>query len=303
MFENLFSKAGLSLERLRTFAEIVEAQGFTAAARGDPTRQSQISRQLRELEEYFGVELVSRGRGRFALTPAGKALHELVRSQFNALEDLRKTCDDQPVEISLGAGESLLQWLVLPRLARVREKLPKVVWTLQNLQTEEIVARLADGRTDLGILRSEAVPKSLRSVPLGKLEFALFVPKGLLDESSPSDIGKLLGQLPLAVLEGHSQLNEVLQDSARKTGVGLNVQLCCSSLTQVAEAVQKLGFAALLPTLAKQALAPAEVETRAFSPPKEKNRLLVLGWNPRHAAIRPMLQLATKELASLLKLS
>ncbi len=303
MFEHLFAKAGLSIERLRTFVEIVEARGFTAAARGDPTRQSQFSRQLRELEEFFGVALVNRGRGKFTLTPAGKALHELVRTQFAALEELHQTCGNQPVEISLGAGESLLQWLVLPRLARVREKLPKVVWVLQNLQTDEIVARLVNGRIDMGIVRRDALPKSLRSVPLGKLEFALFVPKGAPAASSSSGMGKLLGRLPVAVLEGHSQLNEVLENLARRTGTALNVQLRCSSLTQVAEAVNKLGCAALLPTLAKQALPTPGAQIRLDSSIKSLSRLLVLAWNPRQTALRPALQRAIKELASLLELS
>ena len=245
---------------------------------------------------------MNRGRGKYALTAAGKALHELVRSQFAGLEELRMTCNSQPVEISLGAGESLLQWLVLPRLARVREKLPAVVWVLQNLQTEEIIAQLADGRTDLGIVRRDAVPKSLRSVPLGKLEFALFVPIGFLDASSALDRRNLIGRLPFAVLEGHSQLNEALAELARKAGAALNVQLRCSSLTQVAAAVETLGFAALLPTLAKPVLASAKVETRLAPSVKSMSRPLVLAWDPRHAAIRPTLQRASKELAPLLEI-
>ena len=303
MFENLFAKAGLSMERLRTFAELVEAQGFTAAARGDPTRQSQFSRQLREMEEFFGVELVIRGRGRFALTPAGKELHGLVRCHFASLEDLRQTCAGQPVEISLGAGESLLLWLVLPRMARVREKLPNVVWTLQNLQTDEIVARLTDGRTDLGIIRKDAVPRSLRSVSIGTMEFALFVPKGMVGESPSSDLGKLLSRFPLAALDGHSRLNETLEKLARKESLTPMVQLRCSSLPQVAEAVDKLGFAALLPTMAKQGFASAKIETRSLPELKKMSRLLVLAWNARQAAIRPALRQAIKELASLLRLN
>lgn len=302
MDQNLFSKSGLSLERLKTFAEIAEAQGFTAAARGEPTRQSQFSRQLRELEEFFGVELVNCRRGRFALTRAGRALHKLVRGQLAALEELRQICVSQPVEISLAAGESLLQWLVLPRLSRVREKLPDIVWTLQNLQTSEIVERLTDGRADLGIVRQDAVPKSLRGVSIGTLEFALFIPKVLARAASASDVSNLLARLPLAVLEGHSRINEALEAVARKADVCLNIQLRCSSLTQVAEAVNRQGFAALLPTLARQALAPGKVERRAFPAAATWNRPLVLAWNPRQAAIRPMLERAVKDLPSLLAL-
>ena len=72
MFENLFAQSGLSLERLKTFREIVAAGGITAAVGNDSNRQSQFSRQLKELERYFGVELLKRGRGPAELTDAGQ---------------------------------------------------------------------------------------------------------------------------------------------------------------------------------------------------------------------------------------
>ena len=76
VYENLFSKAGLSLERLKTFIEVVEARGFTAAAKGDPTRQSQYSRQVRELEAYFGVELLVREQECFSIEE-GIRIHDI----------------------------------------------------------------------------------------------------------------------------------------------------------------------------------------------------------------------------------
>src|SRR2546428_681911 len=99
MNTRLFAKAGLSLERLRTFVAIVSAKGISNAAPGDPTRQSQFSRQLKELEECFGAELLVRGRGRFGLTPAGRELFQIVQSHFAAMENLADRCANRSVEI------------------------------------------------------------------------------------------------------------------------------------------------------------------------------------------------------------
>ena len=41
----LFAAGGLSLERLRSFLAVAEAGSIAKAAKGDPTRQSQFSRQ------------------------------------------------------------------------------------------------------------------------------------------------------------------------------------------------------------------------------------------------------------------
>src|SRR5271166_7116127 len=146
MTKRLFSKAGLSLERLRTFARIAAAAGISNAAPGDANRQSQYSRQLKELEEFFGTELQRRERGRFELTSAGRELFQIVQSHFKAMEDLAERCADQNVEVSVGGGESFLQWLLLPGLAEFRAKHPTITLVLQNLRTEETVSRLIDGR-------------------------------------------------------------------------------------------------------------------------------------------------------------
>ena len=51
---------GLSLDRLETLSRIVAQGGIARAASGDANRQSQFSRQIAELEEWFGVNLLDR---------------------------------------------------------------------------------------------------------------------------------------------------------------------------------------------------------------------------------------------------
>src|SRR2546426_585059 len=180
MFENLLQQGGLSLDRLQSFCGVAEAGGVTKAAKGDPARQSLFSRQIKELEEFFGVELVRRkGRG-IALTAAGERLHLLAREQLLALSDFKKASAGQPVELVLASGDSLIQWLLLPRLAAIREKLPKVCFRVLNLPTTEIATRLRDGTVDLGLVREGSVARPLQMRPLGTMAFSLFVPAQML---------------------------------------------------------------------------------------------------------------------------
>src|SRR4051812_48478448 len=110
MVADLLSESGLSLERLQSFCRVAEARGVTRAAQGDPTKQSLYSRQIKELEQFFGAELMRRkGRG-IVLTTAGQRLHSIAREQFAALRDLKAECRAQPFEIVIGAGESFIQW-------------------------------------------------------------------------------------------------------------------------------------------------------------------------------------------------
>src|SRR5437763_14976644 len=110
MPHDLFAKGGLSLERLDAFAQIVAASGISKAAPGNLTRQSQYSRQLKELEEFFGVELVQRGKGRFQLTPEGRELFRVIQMQIGGLEELLRRWSNARVDLRIGAGEAWLHW-------------------------------------------------------------------------------------------------------------------------------------------------------------------------------------------------
>ena len=67
-FARLFTVSGLSLDRLRTFLRVAEAGNLAKAAKGDTTRQSQFSRQIKELEAFFGVALTRRVGRRIEIT-------------------------------------------------------------------------------------------------------------------------------------------------------------------------------------------------------------------------------------------
>ena len=281
MTTRLFAKAGLSLERLRTFVAIVSAKGISNAAPDDPTRQSQFSRQLKELEECFGAELLVRGRGRFALTPAGSDLFQIVQSHFGAMQELADRCAGEMTELNVGAGESLLQWLFLPCFAELRARLPSAAFVLHNLQTEEIIARLRDGRLDAGLLRQDAVAPPLSCARLGVVEYQLAVPKS----RGKPDVWSALARHPVAVLAG-GEITAALEDAAAKKRVRLNVFLRGSSYAQLVEAARQLGCAAVLPTFAAQALG-SDFESLPLPALKSFTRAIALAWNPRACALRP----------------
>jgi DNA-binding transcriptional LysR family regulator len=61
---------------------MAQAGGIAKAAPNDATRQSLISRQIKELEVYFGTELTRRKGKILSLSPAGERLATLIREQL-----------------------------------------------------------------------------------------------------------------------------------------------------------------------------------------------------------------------------
>jgi len=66
--------------QLEAFAAVVEARGFSAAARRLGRTTSSLSRQVRALEDRLGVRLLDRTTRRVSPTAAGRAFHERARS-------------------------------------------------------------------------------------------------------------------------------------------------------------------------------------------------------------------------------
>ena len=96
--------------------------------------------------------MLKRGRGPAELTDAGQPLYEIIGHTLRALDEFRGTCARQPVEIVVGAGESLIQWLLLPRTQGLAEAHPRLAVTFQNLKTDEILRSLLDGGVDFGVV-------------------------------------------------------------------------------------------------------------------------------------------------------
>jgi DNA-binding transcriptional LysR family regulator len=288
MFENLFAQSGLSLERLKTFREIVAAGGITAAAGDDSNRQSQFSRQLKELERYFGVELLKRGRGPAELTDAGQRLYEIVGYTMRALEEFRGTCAGQPVELVVGAGESLIQWLLMPRLPGLAAAHPRLAITFQNLKTDEILDRVLDGSIDFGVVSRCESHRALACAPLGKLEFCLFVPETLLPTNPKLKVKPdVLGQVPLAMLEGSAGIRDAVEREANRMGIKLNVRLRFSSYPQLAQAVENLDVAVIMPRLATASFKGSSIRTVTLPFLGDLSRQVSLVWNRKTAEVRP----------------
>jgi DNA-binding transcriptional LysR family regulator len=294
MFEILFSRGGLSLDRLRALCLVAEAGGIARAVGPDPTRQSLVSRQLKELEEFFELELTRREGKGLALTPAGRRLAALAREHLAALSDFAETSQDAVARFHLAAGDSLLHWRIIPRLARLRKALPRVALSVYNDDPADIAAQLRDLTLDFGVLRDGG--GTLGSEPLGHLDHALYVPRALMPAGRRPHVRSLLARLPLAVPVGDDRFLRWLDPLV--DGAAL---FECVTFPQAARAVASGGHAAVLPELARTELPRSttlEVRSDLFD---ELRADICLSWNPRLLRLRAHADAVRGELLAALR--
>ena len=289
MYEELLGRSGLSLDRLRVLCEVIRHGTIASAVGGDSNRASHYSRQIRELEEYFGSKLFLRRNRR--LIPTAQALHldAVARSFFVQLEDFRQEIQGgggMPT-LRLGAQESVIKWFLMPHLIEWQAQFPDVNFDLQNHRTTDMVEGLMEGLLDLAVIREEAVSAELTSEPLCSLDYGLFIPKSLRGKLPRRVSVSVLKELPLATLSHHGRFTTHLNDLQDQMGEGLNIRATCNSFLLIAEMIKVQEFAAILPMAAASEL-PVElfhcVQPTFLSP---FQRTLVLAHLRNTSFVRP----------------
>jgi DNA-binding transcriptional LysR family regulator len=302
MFNRLFAQSGFTLDRLRTFCEVAEAGGMTKAAGGKQSRQGQFSRQVKELEMFFGTELLRRQGKTIRLSPAGVRLVKLARECFSAFDDFYGDCKGEPIECSIGAGDALLQWLLFPHLAQLRDAFPRVAFHLLSLPTLDIVERVNDLRLDFGLVRKDAVSPLQKAELLGTQTYSLFVPIRLLGSRKRGDWREVMASVPLATIGGEGAFRANLDKEATKRKLRVNFSLSCSTFPEVAKALQSDKYAAILPSIAAAELDHSRFAIIAAPFLRAQDREIYLVWNPRITHLRPTTLGVKDRLAKLLKL-
>lgn len=79
-----------TLTRIRAFIDVVEAEGFSAAARKNGRSKALLSKYVRELEDDLGALLLNRTTRQFSLTEAG---HTYYRTASDILKEIDNLAD------------------------------------------------------------------------------------------------------------------------------------------------------------------------------------------------------------------
>ncbi|WP_433935249.1 LysR substrate-binding domain-containing protein [Sorangium cellulosum] len=154
-------QSGRSLEELAAFVAVVEANGFTAAARAMRARKATLSQRVQDLEERLGVSLLVRTTRSLRLTDEGRAYFEHARRSLAAARDAEAV-----VALARSKPSGLLRITTSAALAG----------TLMDAVVAPYLARYPDVSVELDT--------SVRRVDLVREGFDLAIRVGPLDDSS-----------------------------------------------------------------------------------------------------------------------
>ncbi|WOC16814.1 LysR family transcriptional regulator [Pseudochrobactrum sp. MP213Fo] len=87
------------LTRMRAFIDVVEAQGYSAAARKIGRSKALLSKYVRELEDDLGVRLLNRTTRQFSLTESGDTYYHRAVEILRELDDLQDSISESSGDV------------------------------------------------------------------------------------------------------------------------------------------------------------------------------------------------------------
>jgi LysR family glycine cleavage system transcriptional activator len=110
------------LQTLQTFSVVAETGSFTAAASELNLSQSAISRQVQQLEHYFGCSLFERHTRKVALTEQGMALIPIVDGLLASLKNSFEATRTKVRSLTIRMPPTFARKWFLPRLPDLHQR-------------------------------------------------------------------------------------------------------------------------------------------------------------------------------------
>ena len=292
----------MELRHLRYFLAVAETGSLTVAAEKKlHTTQPSLSRQIRDLENEVGAQLMTRNARGIELTPAGKAFLDYARLaliQVDAAgEAARRAVKPSKPTFSIGflTGQEI-DWL--PEAMRIlRDELPNIDVTVSSQYSPDLADALMRGKLDVAFLRPEAEMADLIYKVVTKEPLVVILPSDhRLASQEVIDPKEIAEEILLSVSKTAPVLRVVIDEYLKRSGIDIKPEHEADNLAMAMSLVASTRSVALLPAYAQNFL-PWSVISRPLSG-EVPTIDLVVGYNKSNTS--PILKLFLSRLDDLI---
>jgi LysR family hydrogen peroxide-inducible transcriptional activator len=266
----------MELRHLDTLLAIAEEGSFTAAADALNTVQSNVSDQIRQLEQELGVPLLVRGRRGAEPTEFGAVVLDRARRVQREIEAMRA---DLSMLQGLEAGHARLgvvgtasRWLMPALVADLRVRAPGVRLRVNEGASERLWAEVIEGELAQAVVTE---PVEDRRLVVEHLLDEALVALVHADTPLPAEPVPLaaLTKLALVVPPARNPLRMELESAAASQDLTLEVAIEVEGIRLIADLVAAGDYASILP---ETALPPDLGDLRAVTIAKMPPRRLAI---------------------------
>ena len=228
----------MTLHQLKIFEAVAEHLNITEVSRKLQVSQPSVSKQLRLLEQEYGLKFyVKSGRG-IKLTQEGQLFQVTVKPILEQMEGLKRTFENRVAEgraksLIVGSSPSPAAFFLSAVLKSFVELHPTVHPTLRTGYPHTIKEMVLNAEVEIALTITLPDHPQIIAEPIHSEEIVAVVSaryplakKGKLNEAE-------LAQAPFVIMKGGRIAEEI-----EKMGLKLNIVMWCDSVEPIKEYVQ-----------------------------------------------------------------
>ncbi|SEJ05247.1 MULTISPECIES: LysR family transcriptional regulator [unclassified Variovorax] len=271
--------SSINFEQLRTFALVLEAGSFSAAAERLGLTQPAVSVQVKQLERRLGVRLIERVGRRIGPTPAGAdlmaELPHVTAALSNAINAATFHSAGVAGRVRLGTGGTSCLYLLPPVLRDLRARYPLLNIIVSTGNTESYVRRVEDNSVDAALVTLPVSSRALAVTPILRDDFVAICQRG--STRWPDTVtARELDALPLVKFVSEASARGIVDDWLRRGGRTSPPVMEFDSVEAIKAMVAAGLGVAILPKMAVTGRGHhAELDLRPLHPPLHRTLALI----------------------------
>ena len=206
----------MELRHIRYFIAVAENMSISRAAQELLIAQPPLSRQIRDLEDELGADLFERTPQGLRITPEGNAFLQYARQIMDLAERSRihvfEMAKGIQGTIDIASVEGHAPRLIAKWIAAFREGRPNVQYSIRNGSTDDVIYRVTQGLSDLGVITEPLNADGVFSVPVYREPWTAMIPASDPLAKLPGDTVSVsaLRDKDLIIPSRESRLQEIL---------------------------------------------------------------------------------------------
>lgn len=271
----------MDIRIIKYFLMVAEEENITKAAYRLNISQPPLSKQIKQLEEELGVQLFTRDKNKMHLTEAGY----LLKNYGQAIVDLMDKTQEQinaikkgvSGTISIAALESATTSFLPEWIKMFRDKYENVKFDLWSGTTDEIVEKLRQGISDIGMVRSPFDDEGYERIELAAEPWVVLMKKDnplAQSEGEYIDLSEI-GTQPLVIPARASRLAEI-QQWFKDSKYQPNIIMRFNDMINCVALVSKEVCIAICPISVKYMLPGNDLVYKKIKSPKVESKTLIV---------------------------
>ena len=206
----------MELRHIRYFIAVAENMSISRAAQELLIAQPPLSRQIRDLEDELGADLFERTPQGLRITPEGNAFLQYARQIMDLAERSRihvfEMAKGIQGTIDIASVEGHAPRLIAKWIAAFREGRPNVQYSIRNGSTDDVIYRVTQGLSDLGVITEPLNADGVFSVPVYREPWTAMIPASDPLAKLPGDTVSVsaLRDKDLIIPSRESRLQEIM---------------------------------------------------------------------------------------------